>query len=458
MTTAQLREQLADCRNELQDMRDEVAEAVRSIKTTIERTSRAVGTLQKERSDHERERAMLRQSLKDKEHVEKELRATLTSSRASMSRPAAKETPTLAKALEEKDATINAMQKEIDTLSAAVERAHIDAARNASMAVVHNSRGSGSSGEVVTLTAQVNAHVAEVAQLQGAMDAQNKSHQTRLNEMQECFQAKIRELRRGYDDQLASAQMEQGRDKGTNQQDLVRRLELVSMLMYGCTYYVYIEGAKKRAEQAESALQAAEAKHRNQVQQLVQQIARFESDEQSIVADKRKLQAQIDRLKASETNLTASSAELSQEVQQLRRRLEESSASDNRPGVADHAGRPAPAEEQEALDMMEAQLIRLSNIIQAKEHELAAMRLTVQAECAERAELQRVVNQLNGTGLEAGRDSSSGAGPSGASAAPPPVSSLSAYGKPPPSPVKRVTTAQNTSYLRRSRHNNPSFR
>eukprot|EP00959_Pyramimonas_sp_CCMP1952_P390934 8192593-Pyramimonas_sp.AAC.1 len=83
---------------------------------------------------------------------------------------------------------------------------------------------------------------------------------------------------------------------------------------------------------------------------------------------------------------------------------------------------------------MEAQLIRLSNIIQAKEHELAAMRLTVQAECAERAELQRVVNQLNGTGLEAGRDSSSGAGPSGASAAPPPVSSLSAYGKPPPSP------------------------
>eukprot|EP00959_Pyramimonas_sp_CCMP1952_P321850 6734939-Pyramimonas_sp.AAC.1 len=157
-----------------------------------------------------------------------------------MSRPAAKETPTLAKALEEKDATINAMQKEIDTLSAAVERAHIDAARNASMAVVHNSRGSGSSGEVVTLTAQVNAHVAEVAQLQGAMDAQNKSHQTRLNEMQECFQAKIRELRRGYDDQLASAQMEQGRDKGTNQQDLVRRLELVSMLMYGCTYYVYI--------------------------------------------------------------------------------------------------------------------------------------------------------------------------------------------------------------------------
>mmetsp|Transcript_2278 Transcript_2278/g.4579 ORF Transcript_2278/g.4579 Transcript_2278/m.4579 type:complete len:439 (-) Transcript_2278:127-1443(-) len=438
MTTAQIREQLADCRNELQDMRDEVAEAVRSIKTTIERTSRAVVTLQKERSDHERERTMLRQSLKDKEHVEKELRETLSSSRASMSRPAAKETPTLMKTLEEKDVTINAMQREIDSLSAAVERAQIDAARSASMAVVQ-SRGSVSSGEVVTLTAQIDARAAEVAQLQGAMDAQNKSHQMRLAELQECFQAKIRELRRGYEDQMASMQAEHGA-VGTNQQEL--------------------EDAKKRAEAAESALREAEAKHRNQVQQLVQQIARFEGDEQSLAADKRKLQAQVERLKLNEANLKASSEELFQEVQQLRQRLE--SEANPGPGSEGLAGRPPPAEEQEALDLMEAQLVRLSNIIQAKEHELAAMRLTVQAECAERAELQRVVHQLTG-GKEgpAGGDprsaSGSGAGPSGA-AAPPPVSSLPAYGKPPASPVKRVTTAQNTSYLRRSRHGNPSFR
>jgi hypothetical protein len=42
------------------------------------------------------------------------------------------------------------------------------------------------------------------------------------------------------------------------------------------------------------------------------------------------------------------------------------------------AGGGGGAAEQEVIDLMEAQLLRLSDIVRAKEEELAAMRLTIQ--------------------------------------------------------------------------------
>jgi hypothetical protein len=237
-TSAQLREQLADCRTELEDLRDEVLEGMRAMKTAIRQASNAVVQLQTERVDYERERSMLRQSLKDKEHVEKELRETLKASTASTPHQA-RASPSSLRVLEEKDIIINSMQIEIDSLSSAVERAHLDAARSASMAVVQG-RGSVSPGETLTLTAQLEARAAEVAQLQTATETQAKSHQLRIAELQECFQAKIRELRRGHEHQLGTLQQEIGKDKGVNQKGLVRKGRGFFLLLSGFSCYLLL--------------------------------------------------------------------------------------------------------------------------------------------------------------------------------------------------------------------------
>jgi len=156
-------------------------------------------------------------------------------------------------------------------------------------------------------------------------------------------------------------------------------------------------------------------------------------------------------------------------VQQLQRRVQAAEAESIILREHVHGGGAGSQADQEVLDLMETQLHKLSDIVRAKEAEITAMRITVQAECAERAELQRVVHRLTGSRQIPDEPGTSGAasaqnvgagGSSGGGAGLPklPPSPV----KPPSSPAKKTTT--NTggpgtlSYMRRTRHGTSAFR
>jgi hypothetical protein len=54
--------------------------------------------------------------------------------------------------------------------------------------------------------APVETASAAAAKAAADLETAGKSHQARIAELQACFQAKIRDLRRAHDDQLAAAQ------------------------------------------------------------------------------------------------------------------------------------------------------------------------------------------------------------------------------------------------------------
>lgn len=342
----------------MDELRAGVEELSRSLARSCEASLKAVLRLREEREGAEQREGRLRQSLGDRKKVEEALRAKVSAQGAALERQKG-QLSLLELRVEGRDSDMHAQRHELAELqeqAQEAQRREHEARRELSLAA--GARDAPGQAEVVALKSLVEAKEAEVARLQEEMEAEQLSNEARIIGIQTNFQQKVCELRKVHSKQLEAAERAKQETEGA----LARESEARQRL----------EGRTDDTEASRQGLKSLQ-------QEL--EVLRRERDEEA-----ERFGIDISGLKSSVERLTEEKAEL--EGLLLRVREEQADRS-----VPEPAPAPAPLNEA-ALEMMEQQLVRLSQVIRKKEDELQEVRETVQTMCSERNDMLKELQSL----------------------------------------------------------------
>ncbi len=391
-------------REELDELRAGVEELSRSLARSCEASLKAVLRLREDREGAEQREGRLRQSLGDREKVEEALRAKVSAQSAALERQKG-QLSLLESRVEGRDSDMHAQRHELAELREQVQEAQRrehEARRELSLAA--GARDAPSQAEVVALKSLLEAKEAEVTRLQEEMEAEQLSNEARIMGIQTNFQQKVCELRKVHSKQLEAEERAKQETEGA----LARESEARQRL-------------EERADDTDASRQGLES-----LQQELE-LLRRERDEEA-----ERLGMEIRGLESSVGRLTEEKTEL----KGLLERVREEQA--DRPAPAP-APAPAPLNEA-ALEMMEQQLVRLSQVIRKKEDELQEVRETVQTMCSERNDILKELQSLR---LSTAQTTNAGGGHTPAKSGP------SGKAKPAgPSPSKALALTRKPNYRR----------
>ena len=345
-------------REELDELRAGVEELSRSLARSCEASLKAVLRLREEREGAEQREGRLRQSLGDREKVEEALRAKVSAQSAALERQKG-QLSLLESRVEGRDSDMHAQRHELAELreqAQEAQRREHEARRELSLAA--GARDAPSQAEVVALKSLVEAKEAEVARLQEEMEAEQVSNEARIVGIQTNFQQKVCELRKVHSKQLEAAE----KAKQETECALARESQVRQRLEER------VDGADASRKSLESLQRELEALRRER-----------DEEAEGFSKDIRGLQDSVERLTEEKAHLG-----------RLLQRAREEQA--DRPAPAP-APAPAPLNEA-ALEMMEQQLVRLSQVIRKKEDELQEVRETVQTMCGERNDMLKELQSL----------------------------------------------------------------
>jgi len=348
-------------REELDELRAGVEELSRSLARSCEASLKAVLRLREEREGAEQREGRLRQSLGDREKVEEALRAKVSAQSAALERQKG-QLSLLESRVEGRDSDMHAQRHELAELreqAQEAQRREHEARRELSLAA--GARDAPSQAEVVALKSLVEAKEAEVARLQEEMEAEQVSNEARIVGIQTNFQQKVCELRKVHSKQLEAAE----KAKQETECALARESQVRQRL-------------EERADGADASRKSLEGLE--SLQRELEALRRERDEEaEGFSKDIRGLQDSIERLTEEKAHLG-----------RLLQRAREEQADRPAPALA-----PAPAPLNEAaLEMMEQQLVRLSQVIRKKEDELQEVRETVQTMCGERNDMLKELQSL----------------------------------------------------------------
>ena len=281
--------------------------------------------------------------------------------------------------LADQRALIDELRRERD----AAARGEREARRE--LALAAGSSAGPSQAEVVSLKSLVEAKQAEVVRLQEEMEGLALSHESRMIELQESCQTKVRELRRVHEKQLLAV--------GATGED-------ADKVIHGLR--ADLERARRQARLAEEGQGQLQAQYRQELQDLVEEGAAQRQRVEDLEGHLRRNVQHLDEQRAA---WDAEREALEARARELQAREREAAAAAASAAAAPGPA-PAPAVPAAVLDAMEGQLVNLSKVIRGKELELAQLRETTQAACLERGKLR-----LEAEGLRAQLEAALAASP-----------------------------------------------
>lgn len=361
---------LRDQREDLEDIRNEIAAFRDALSRTLGTAAKSLAGLREEKQDTSRTVALLKQSAQDKQKVEKDLRSGLAEKQAEVKRLAAQ-----VSGLKRAEAEWANRVRDADEARADLERQLERSARSETEArrrlSLSEAGGGGSRAEVASLSSLAEANRCEADQLREEIELQSKSHSLRIAELQESFQAKIKELRRVHGEQLAAARGEAeaearaaaAGEAASGVEEI--RAERDALLLEARSAREEAERTRARVEDLDQSL----GKAREAEAEVRKRLAAAERESRSLRAEVHGLREQA----GGASDLESKNASLAEEVTRLRSELEEASKG----GGGDLA----------MVDVMEQQLVRLSGLLSEREEEIEQLKLTVERECLERGNL-----------------------------------------------------------------------
>ena len=380
-----MRDALADHRSDLAEIRGEVESMRDGLNERLATASKMLEKLSVERADLQRERTMLKASMVDKTRVETELRAQLSSLKkaAEGAREADATTSSAAAAAVEMLNEANAEVARLKSEKAELERAAEVAAARASSAAAMEASSNASGDRAAQMS--LKGKEAELAAMREELESQARVHRAQMAELQESCHAKLREMRRVHDTQLAAAKAEK-KEASVPPQTQTPAIDAVEI-------------ARLREEHAKEVreLNADVAKLRRELEAAAER-ERAGLENAMRLADKEKKKI-VEAADAERRRHESDRAGLESELEDTRRRLaaaeeeaatsakrlaESTSASQGREAAGNAGGAQL---DMEALDLMETQVVKLSNILKERERELAVLQATVEGQCAERHQL-----------------------------------------------------------------------
>ena len=212
------------------------------------------------------------------------------------------------------------------------------------------------------------------------LESQARNHRAQMTELQESCHAKLREMRRVHDAQLAAAKAEQRAPpppQPPSQLDVDAAAEMTRLRkehaeevgalnadVAGLKREVEAAGERERAG-LENAMNLADKERRKLVDGADAERRRFEAERAGLKAELEDASRQLARAKEDAAAAAAARSGATASV----------------------AGAGGAQLDMEALDLMESQVVKLSNILQERERELAVLQATVEGQCAERLQL-----------------------------------------------------------------------
>lgn len=331
---------------------EELAAATAQMTSAAERSSeqnaRAIASLRSEleaaRADGKQQIDMLTASLAGKEKVEASLRAQLAASASK------------AQDLGSADAELKAARREITELKESVRE--LEEERAALQEVGHMFR-------------------------QGSKDAKEREAQ---------LQTLLNELKRDYNDALSDVtRLRRELDLTSQEADKQRgALQRASEDKIASTRSTYEEQISAATVKHKAELQAVMAKAGKEGDQLRQRIAKLEADAAGAAAaakSSKHTDQEVAKLTRERDEFQQRSKELSQRVTSLHHEmatLQKNAA----------ATKTSPSDQAAIIQVMEQQLLKLGDIIRAKDIENQQLAQTVQHECLERTELLKTLAAL----------------------------------------------------------------
>jgi len=381
-------EQLLEQKEALIDLRNEIVTYSGTFARTLGTVGKSLAGLKEEKQEQARTLRFLRQNDEDKGKVEKDLRAGIAEKQAEIRRLSSE----LAKARQAEKSAIERLDAQ-QGANVALERRLEESARSETearrrLSISESSSASASRKEVLSLSSLVEANKSEVERLREELDLQSKSHSLRIAELQESFQAKIKELRRKHAEQAAASRASlEDEIRAGLADDSAASLSLVTR-----------ERDDLRLEVKDLGYELNELKgHTSQVEKKLDEIERQQADARRkahlLEKQNRQLSAEAEAHKASAASakeageLREANEALGAELARVKAELAAKSKE-----VAKGAGQ-GQGGDLAMLDVMEQQLVKLSGLLSSKEEEIEALKETVERECWERnnliAELSR---------------------------------------------------------------------
>ena len=262
--------------------------------------------------------------------------------------------------VEGRDSDINAQRQELaqlrDQAQEAQRREH-EARRELSLSA--GSRDAPSQAELVALKSLVEAKEKEVNRLNEEMEAQQLSNEARIVGIQSNFQQKVCELRKVHSKQLEAVEKE--------------KTEIKSSLAHERECQRRLEQRAARAIDAEESLKDYAA--------LQEEFKAFRQEHEAHAGE---LEQEKQAMEDAMTRMARQNEQLERSLQRAQKEAQSNPTS-----------QPASAPLNEAaLQTMEQQLVRLSQVIRKKEDELREVRETVQLMCSERNEMLHELQSL----------------------------------------------------------------
>ena len=242
----------------------------------------------------------------------------------------------------------------------------------------------------MSLSSLVEANKIEVERLREELELQSKSHSLRIAELQESFQAKIRELRRVHGEQMASSR--------SKLEDEIRN-KLASEA--GASVSTLTEERLQMSKEIDCLKAELDElkRHTSGVEQKLDNVQTKEADARKRVymleKQNRTLKAEVDGFKAK-PDISKDYSKLEMENKSLTAQLAEvKDELDKKMNESQKAG--DQKEDLSMVNIMEQQLVKLSNLLSSKEDEIEALKLTVERECLERGNLIAQLSKLSKT-------------------------------------------------------------
>ena len=348
-------------REEMDELRAEVEELGRTLTRSCDASLKAVLRLREEREGADRREGLLRQSLGDLAKVEGALRSKLSSQDVELERQKC-QLSLLETRVEGRDSDINAQRQELAQLreqAQEAQRREHEARRELSLSA--GSRDAPSQAELVALKSLVEAKEKEVNRLNEEMEAQQLSNEARIVGIQSNFQEKVCELRKVHSKQLEAVEKE--------------KTEIESSLAQERECQRRLEQRAARAIDAEESLKDYAA--------LQEEFKAFRQEHEAHAGE---LEQEKQAMEDAMTRMARENEQLESSLQRAQKEAQSNP-------TAQPASPSAPLNEA-ALQTMEQQLVRLSQVIRKKEDELREVRETVQLMCSERNEMLHELQSL----------------------------------------------------------------
>ena len=380
--------QLLEQKEDLIDIRNEVVNFQNAFTRSFGTIGKSVAGLKEEKAGNARTLRFLKQNTEDKGKVEKDLRAGIAEKQVEIQRLSSE----LSKARQAEKSSTEKLKVQ-QQKNAEVERKMEQSARKETEALRRLSiseTSSSSRKEVMSLSSLVEANKVEVERLREELELQSKSHSLRIAELQESFQAKIRELRRVHGEQMASSR--------SKLEDEIRN-KLASEA--GASVSTLTEERLQMSKEIDCLKAELDElkRHTSGVEQKLDNVQTKEADARKRVymleKQNRTLKAEVDEFKAK-PDISKDYSKLEMENKSLNAQLAEvKDELDKKMNESQKAG--DQKEDLSMVNIMEQQLVKLSNLLSSKEDEIEALKLTVERECLERGNLIAQLSKLSKT-------------------------------------------------------------